>query len=195
MQDRRARLLAKPGYSQALQGPASVLGRGIIFPYTPTVQAQTQVAYSKYDLVHTNSQPYAFQSSSPPGIQVTAQFIQQTEEEAQYLAGVLHFLRVVTKMNFGQGDPEKGTPPPVLNFSAYGDQNFKNVPVLVGSFTQSYPDDVDYIETEIEGKAAQFPVTFTIAIDLMVQYSPSSVRNNYSTSAFANGTLYSNGFI
>lgn len=195
MQDKRARLLAKSGYRQALQGPASVLGRGIIFPYTPTIQAQTQVSYNKYDLVHTNSQPHAFQSSTPPSIQITATFYQQTEVEAQYLAGVLHFLRVVTKMNFGEDDPEKGTPPPVLEFSAYGDVNFNRVPVLVAGFTQSYPDDVDYIETTVQGRPAQFPSVFTVAMDLLVQYSPRATRNNFSTSAFASGNLYSGGFI
>lgn len=195
MQDKRARLLAKGGYTQALQGPASVLGRGIIFPYTPTIQSQTQVAYSKYDLVHTNSQPHAFQSSSPPGIQITATFYQQTEEEVQYLAGVLHFLRVATRMNFGQNDTERGTPPPVLEFSAYGDINYNRVPVLVGGFTQSYPDDVDYVEATVNGSVVQMPSQFTIAMDLLVQYSPRAVKNNFSTSAFANGTLYSDGFI
>lgn len=195
LSDKRARLMAKSGYSQALGGPASVLGRGIIFPYTPTIQSQTQVNYSKYELVHSNSQPYAFQSSSPPSIQVTAQFIQQTAEEAQYLAGVLHFLRVVTKMNFGEGDPDKGTPPPTLEFSAYGETNFHRVPVLVSSFTQSYPDDVDYVETSVMGKPAQFPAVFTIAMDLIVQYSPEATRSTFSTSSFASGRLYNEGFI
>lgn len=195
MEDKRARLLCKSGYNQALQGPASVLNRGIVFPYTPTIQTQVQVNYSKYDLVHTNSQPHAFQSSSPPGIQITATFYQQTTEEIQYLAGVYHFLRVVTKMNFGAGDPDRGAPPPVLEFSAYGATNYARVPVLVAGFTQSYPDDVDYVEATVNGSIVQMPTVATIAMDLLVQYSPRRTKSQFTLNGFADGTLYSKGFI
>ena len=195
MEDKRARLLCKSGYNQALQGPASVLNRGIVFPYTPTIQTQVQVAYSKYDLVHTNSQPHAFQSSSPPGIQITANFYQQTTEEIEYLAGVYHFLRVVTKMNFGEGDPDRGAPPPVLEFSAYGATNYERVPVLVAGFTQSFPDDVDYVEASIGGGVVQMPTVATIAMDLLVQYSPRRTKSEFTLNGFANGSLYRGGFI
>ncbi len=195
MEDKRARLLCKTGYNQALQGPASVLNRGIVFPYTPTIQTQVQVNYSKYDLVHTNSQPHAFQSSSPPGIQITATFYQQTTEEIQYLAGVYHFLRVVTKMNFGADDPDRGAPPPVLEFSAYGETNYARVPVLVAGFTQSYPDDVDYVEATVNGSIVQMPTVATIAMDLLVQYSPRRTKSQFTLNGFADGTLYSKGFI
>lgn len=195
MADTRAKLLCKPGYSQALQGPGAALGTkgGIVFPYTPVITTQTQVTYNKYDLTHTNYQPYAFAHGSAPMLQVTANFIQQQTEDVDYLLGVLHFLRVVTKMNFGREDPEKGTPPPVLNFSAYGPINFNNTPVLVQGFSTTYPDDIDYV-LDSSGDN-RVPAMMTIAMDLAVHYSPSKTRNQFSLNGFASGELYSKGFI
>lgn len=193
--DKRARLRCKSGYSDPLNGPGAALqrtGRGIVFPYTPTIISGVQVNYSKYELVHTNSQPYAFNNSSPPTIQVTGQFVQQTTEEAEYLAGVIHFLRVVTKMNFGTADgATAGTPPPVLQFSAYGNTNYNNVPVLVGGYNLTWPDDVDYVE--INGN--QYPTVMVISMDLIPHYNPSKVTSEFSMNAFKNGSLYSGGWI
>ena len=75
--------------------------------------------------------------------------------------------------------------------------NFQSVPVLVSSFTLAYPDDMDYIEFEVEGVGVtQLPVMMTIAIDLMPQYSPKR-QNQFSVGALASGSLYKNnkGFI
>ena len=63
----------------------------------------------------------------------------------------LHFFRTVTKMNFGENDPNAGTPPPILLFNAYGPFVFNNLPVIVKQFTFSFPDDVDYVEVTVAG--------------------------------------------
>jgi hypothetical protein len=98
-------------------------------------------------------------------------------------------------MNFGEGDPDRGAPPPVLEFSAYGPTNYERVPVLVAGFTQSFPDDVDYVEAVIDGNAIQMPTVATIAMDLLVQYSPRRVKSQFTLNEFANGSLYREGFI
>jgi len=195
MADTRAKLLCKSGYSEALNGPGAILGTkgGIVFPYTPVITTQTQVAYNKYDLTHTNYQPMAFSHSQAPMLQVTANFIQQSTEDVDYLLGALHFFRVVTKMNFGQEDPQRGTPPPVLEFSAYGPVNFSRVPVLVQGVSTTYPDDIDYVMDSSGDN--RVPAMMTIAIDLGVHYSPSKTRNQFSLNGFASGELYSRGFI
>lgn len=197
--DKRARLLTKPGYSLPATGPGSPLSktnRGIIFPYSPNITTQSSVDYNTYDTVHSNYQQHAYARTRAPNLQVAAQFINQTVDEAKYTAAAIHFLRVVTKMDFG-ADASRGTPPPVLNFSAYGAMNFQSVPVLVSSFTLAYPDDMDYIEFEVDGVGTtQLPVQMTIAIDLMPQYSPQR-QNQFSVGALASGSLYKNnkGFI
>jgi hypothetical protein len=60
----------------------------------------------------------------------------------------VHFLRSVTKMFTGD-TAYAGNPPPVLNFNAYGDHVFRNVPVVVKSFSMSLPKDTNYISTNL----------------------------------------------
>jgi hypothetical protein len=43
-----------------------------------------------------------------------------------------------------------GNPPPILKFSAYGDYVFKNIPVVVKSFSVTLPKEVDYISVDMD---------------------------------------------
>jgi hypothetical protein len=183
-------------YNSPFYGPGAPLTqtRGILFPFTPNIAVTHQVEYSQYDLVHTNYQQNAYSKTRNPNIQITGVFAPQTPAEALYTVGVMHFLRVVTKMNFGYDDADAGTPPPVLEFSAYGAYNFHRVPVLVGSFSYVYEDGVDYIEVESAGQAIQIPSLMTIAMDLLPQYSPAK-QNSFSLNEFARGDGYRRGFI
>jgi hypothetical protein len=187
-----------PTYYEPLRGPGSALQRtnGILFPYTPNISVAHAVEYSPYETVHSNYQQHAYSKTRNPTLQITANFVSQTPDEAKYTVGMMHFLRVVTKMNFGRDDPDAGTPPPVLNFSAYGDFNFNNVPVLVGSFNFIYEDGVDYVEVDATGsnQPVQIPVMMTVAIDLLPQYSPTR-QNNFNLRDFASGNGYRAGFI
>ena len=183
-------------YDIPFKGPASALRRtkGILFPFTPNISVAHQVEYSQYDLVHTNYQQNAYSKTRNPAIQLSAVFASQTPEEAAYTVGVMHFLRVVSKMHFGSGDKDAGTPPPVLEFSAYGTYNFSRVPVLLGSFNFIYEDGVDYVEVNINGEKVQIPSMMTISMDLLPQYSPAA-QNNFNLNEFASGAGYRRGFI
>ena len=178
------------------EGPGSALRttNGIIFPFTPNISVAHQVEYSQYDLVHTNYQQNAYSKTRSPTIQITGQFASQTPEEAAYTVGAMHFLRVMSKMHFGAGDPDAGTPPPVCEFSAYGAYNFHRVPVLLGDFTFNYEDGVDYVEVITGGATVQIPAMMTITVSLLPQYSPAS-QNQFNLGEFARGTGYTKGFI
>jgi hypothetical protein len=125
-------------------------------------------------------------------------FAQQTIDEAEYLVAAMHFLRVTSKMNWGQErfDADTGTPPPVLEFSAYGQYNFHRVPVLLGSFNFIYEDGVDYVEVDAPNAQGpvQVPSMMTIAMDLIPQYSPAR-QNQFTLDNFANGGGYRGGFL
>jgi hypothetical protein len=194
-QDRRARLTVKGSYSAPMNGPGAPLnqtGRGFIFPFTPNITTQNGVEYNQYATVHTNYQQNAYSKTRTPTLQVTGQFVNQTEDEAKYTAGVMHFLRVVSKSDFGS-DETAGAPPPVLQFSAYG--QFNRVPVLLTNFTFTFPDDQDYIEIEVPGQGIiHLPVMVTIAIDLLPQYSAQKQRQ-FSVREFSQGNLYRSGFL
>jgi len=182
------------GYTLPLNGPAEILRQtnGIIFPFTPVITMTNSIEYSAYDLTHTNYQVNSFNKSRPGNIQVTANFSNQTRLETTYTVGVIHFLRVATKMHFGVGDNDAGTPPPVMTFSAYGNVNFTRVPVLIGGFTINYPDDVDYVsglDPDIK-----LPALTIITLDLIPQYSPSR-QSAFNLEAFSQGRLYNAGYI
>lgn len=200
--DNRAKLLTRPAYrepygdnvgARGAFGPGAPLARtgGIVFPYTPNISVAHQVEYGSYEVVHQNYQQPAYSKTRNPQIQVTANFINQTPEETAYSVGVLHFLRVVTKMNWGPQDRDRGTPPPVLDFSAYGLYNFDNLPVLVQGFNLIYDDNVDYVEGP---EGVNMPAFMTLAIDLLPTYSPAR-QSEFSLQSFANGSLYGRGFI
>jgi len=196
MADLRARLTAKGKNNPGLNGPGAVLSvtNGIVFPFTPNIATQTQVEYTQYDLVHTNYQPYAYSKTRAPSLQITGAFANQIKEDFEYTVGVLHFLKCNTKMFFGDDSEYAGAPPPLLNFSAHGANNFKNVPVLIGGFTVSYPDDVDYVEGEIGDETVKLPAIMSIAIDLLPHYSAAK-QQEFSLAEFSTGKLYKNGFI
>lgn len=188
----RARLLTRSAYTEPFNGYGAPLAKtsGILFPYTPNISVAHQAEYGTYEIVHTNYQQPAYSKTRNPQIQVTANFINQTIEETAYTAGVIHFLRVVTKMEWGASSAP-GTPPPVLDFSAYGLVNFENVPVLVQGFNIIYEDGVDYVQGPDN---IHLPVLMTISIDLLPSYSP-GLQSTFSLQDFANGNLYSRGFI
>lgn len=198
MTDQRARLKVRGSYTVPFQGPGSPLARtdnGIIFPFTPTINYQHQTEYSQYDLVHTNYAINSFVKSRPGNIQISAQFHHQTIDEAVYTVGVIHFLKVCSKMNFGINDRDAGTPPPLLSFSAYGPINFQNVPVFIGNYSFSYPEDVDYVNVNTSVGNVQLPVSMTISIDLIPHYSPEFTSSKFTINDLASGNLYRNGFL
>ena len=170
--------------------------RGIMFPYQPDIVYSQSVNYNGYDLVHTNYTVQAYRNTPSPQIQLTAQFSNVTEQEHEYMRAVIHFLRVVTKSFFGFGDvseqaPTAGTPPPILRFSSMGESQFKNIPVLVGTFSTTYDSTVDLKF----GPGGHMPAMQTIAIDLIVQQTPDRQKKDFSMRGYKNGQLYREGFV
>ena len=148
--DWRVRLALAPQaqYLYNVARPGDLLwplaGKGVIFPYTPTIQTAYRANYQSYDLTHSNMRGYFYQSSSPQDIQITGTFTAQDTAEANYLLAVIHFLKSATKMFYGQ-DSQNGAPPPPLYLSGFGTYQFREHPVLLSSFNLNLPNDVDYI--------------------------------------------------
>jgi len=193
----RARLTVSGRNNIYFQGPAEVLTRtnGILFAQQPDIMYGQGVNQTPINLTHTNYTTYAYGGTPSPTLQVTAQFSNTTEQEHLYTQGVIHFLRSVTKMFYGIGDrgntPVAGTPPPVLRFSAFGSQQFQEVPVVIGSFNIPFQSDTDLVE--VNGQS--LPAVQTIALDLLVTVNPAKQKRVFSKSAFVNGSLYGQGFI
>jgi hypothetical protein len=126
---------------------------GLIWPYTPTISTNQNVDYQPIATVHTNQDFHVYSKTPALEIQVNGEFTVQNQLEGQYALAALHFMRTVTKMNFGDSDSNAGTPPPVLLFNAYGPFVFNDVPVIVKSYTMEFPKDVDYVQVIVQGQS------------------------------------------
>lgn len=151
MHDWRVRLSIPPDFfaKSKMFAPLMKSGMSLVFPYTPTITINQSASYQDLNVTHQNYQFFAYQSSRIEQISINAPFNVEDAMQAQYWIAALHFFRSATKMY--TGDVENfGSPPPILRFNAYGDYVFKNVPVIIKSFTIDLPQDVDYIATDME---------------------------------------------
>lgn len=209
--DKRARLRPKGGYQLPFQGPALVLAADgeLVFPYTPTITYNRTSNYGSYDLPHTNYQPKYWQNTTSPNIQLTAQFTSNTEEEARYTVGALHFLRVCQLGHFGASDPMRGSPPPIIEFSAYGRHMFENFPVIISDVSYTLDSEVDYVEyndtTTLTGDFRDFqanpqgatvvPTSIIVAVSLTHQPNLTQMRDEFTVQSIADGSLLGRGFV
>ena len=137
-----------------LLGPLANDG-GIVFPLTPSIIIQHQANYNALAQTHSNYPFYAYENSEPANLTIVGEFPVQNQSDAQYWVGTLHFLRSASKMFFGGDDTaNRGNPPPILTLNGYGYHVFKNVPVIITSFTVELTQGVDYISTSQNNKIA-----------------------------------------
>ena len=154
-QDLRARLSLSPGQANMfykdsgnqLLAPLRATD-GVVWPYTPTINVTYAANYTGTNLAHTNYTQQNYSHSSIDSISLVGQFTSNTPSEAAYVLAVINFLRASTKMFYGQ-DNLRGTPPPVLRFSAYGAYMFNSVPVVVASYNSDLTDAYDYMEASV----------------------------------------------
>lgn len=120
---------------------------GVIFPYTPSINIVYSAGYNAQDITHSNYKIYTYKNSAVEAITIAADFTAQDSVEANYLLAVIHFFRSVTKMFYGQDqNPSRGVPPPLVYLRGFGQYQFDWHPVVISSFTHTFPQDVDFVE-------------------------------------------------
>ena len=140
--------------------PLSHTGDRMVFPYTPTIILSHTANYNQVQPIHNNYPFFAYQNSSVDQLVITGQFYNQNSIEAQYWIACLHYLRSVTKMDYGTG-PNAGTPPPIVKLNGYGEYVFKDTPVIVTNFTVDMPNEVDYVATGIVGEQGEPKIDYS----------------------------------
>ena len=135
--------IAADGLLSPLQ--ESTTGGHMVFPYTPTIIISHSAAYNTVSPIHNNYPFFAYQNSQVDAMTIVGQFYCQNATEARYWMACLHYLRTMTKMDYGIGST--GSPPPIAKLNGYGDYVFNNVPVIIQNFTVDMPNEVDYIST------------------------------------------------
>lgn len=171
--------------------PQSGGTNGLIWPYTPTINYNYTAEWSPYTLTHTNYEPLAYNRSMVGEITISGMFTAQNAEEAEYSMAAIHFFRTITKMHYGQTDPKRGTPPPVLLLSGHGTGMFNDVPVVVKNWNHELLPDVDYVEVPIRGGngTGWVPAKFTLFVTLGIQPNLEKVRKDFNLDKFRTGEL------
>jgi hypothetical protein len=191
--DHRVRLKVPASYliGQAA-GPNSTLvkSQGIIFPYTPTIGQEYIASYNSVPITHSNYAQYFYKNSSVGAISLSAKFTVQNEYEAEVFFSVVHLLRALTKMRYGDDD-NAGSPPPVCRLFAYGDAIMNNVPVAISSFKLDLPDNVDYFTTKSQSSA---PTLSTISLTLTPIYSRNEMQK-FTVTDWLSNNLRSKGYL
>ena len=194
------------------------------FPYTPQVEYGVDVKYDNFSLTHTNYQPYAYTRTENPTLSLTCKFSAHTTDHFNQSAFAIRFLQTYTKMNYGLTDPDRGLPPRIMRFYAYGGQLFYDVPVVINKFSMTFPEDIDYVKGDIDfggqvkgtperssskdstpnqspaeqnqiNNTIWLPMLFTIHISLLVQQNLSRTVHEFNLNDFAQGNLANKGYI
>ena len=195
--------------------------KGMLFPYTPTVNFGATANYSQWHFTHSNYPQNNYTNSMPTEIQITGTFTAQTNEEGRYMLAVLRFLRASTMIEFGAAAARKGfagTPPPVLRFNYLGSHQFNNVPVVLNTYNYLLEDTIDYVEVDLPGNLQNIdvgrlgksvlgdtfftdnsrtyvPTQIVITVMLTVQQNALKVRDKFDLDKFKSGALVNKGFI
>jgi hypothetical protein len=166
--------------TRATSGPNNELGvenlHGIIFPYTPTISISGGAQYEEQGITHQNYAFFAYQHSKAEVIQISAPFFVTDSVEGQAWVKALTFLRASTKMF------QDGNPPPMFKFNAYGDYVFKDIPVIVKTYSVDLPTGVDYIAAG----TSHVPTKSTFNVTLQPVYSRDKVKT-FNLQSFING--------
>jgi hypothetical protein len=179
-------------------------GGHMVFPFTPTIIIGHSANYDALAPAHTNYPFPIYSNSQVDDIVVTGEFYVESEDDARYWLACVHYLRSVTKMNYGTDDENAGAPPPLVKLNGYGDYIFKNVPCVVTNFTVDLPADVDYVSASIEGgadsvsqqvvssKVTWAPTQSQMSVTLRPTYSR-RLTSSFNLKEFVNGDYLKNG--
>jgi hypothetical protein len=198
--DTRARLALSPGAGNILyRDPSNELLRpltttdGVVWPYTPSINVGYSAAYTGNQVIHNNYASQSYGQSMVEQITCVGQFTANTPAEAEYLLSVLHFLKSATKSFFGQ-DTNRGTPPPVLRFSAHGPYMFNSVPVVISATNLDFEQTVDYINAKVASgdngvdSTTRVPSLITINVTLLPVISRQR-QTEFGLEKYARGEL------
>jgi hypothetical protein len=122
--------------------------RGIFWPLTPAMVIQHSANYNTMEQVHSNYPHFAYQNSQVDQMNIIGEFPVQNQDDARHWVATINFLRTATKMFFGSDQEHKGSPPPILHLSGYGDHMFNKVPVILNTFNVELRQGIDYISTD-----------------------------------------------
>lgn len=165
--------------------PLAATNNSMVFPYTPNIYMTHSANYNTLQPTHSNYPFYVYQNSAVDQFTIQGEFTAENAKEGEYIIAVMHYLKSITKMSYGESS-NKGAPPPVVRLNGYGDYVFKNVPVIVQQYNMTLPPDVDYIQVDLGPNGSWAPTKADISVAVAPIYSRDDV-NKFSLDAFVSG--------
>jgi hypothetical protein len=182
---------------------------GFLFPYTPSISASGESAWTSHDLVHQNFDILSYQRTPSAQISLTGKFTVQNFREGEYAIAAIHFLRTMTKMHYGANSTTTsstssstttstsastttpstaGTPPPVLRLRGYGTYMFNDLRCVIKGYSFTFDENANlvWIETT-SGGTVWLPPLFNITVNIALQYSPTKIRKDFNLETFRTG--------
>ena len=148
---------------------------GVVFPIQPSVTLSTKANYTTIEPTHNNYPFMSYKNSQVDEIQINGKFIAETNKDAGYWIAATTFFKTATKMFYGKGE-NAGNPPIVCQLNGYGPNVFENVPVVVKSFSISFPEDVNYIKCTKYSAGTWVPIISTLNIVVQPIYERENLR-------------------
>jgi hypothetical protein len=97
-------------------------------------------------------------------------------------------------MYFGKLAGDKaGLPPPILQFTGYGNYMFNDLKVVLKNHSFALEDTVDYVNIKIGETVTRVPSMLTISCALGVQQTPTAMRETFNLNEFRTGALMRGG--
>lgn len=160
------------------------------FDVSPRVSESRQANYHEINITHHPGTILKYEKTSSRSWTISARFVSRTQEEATINQEDLNIIRSWVMPFYGGGteknDPSMlGAPPPVLKLSGYGAKNISPIPVVLESYSTSWPNDIDYLPTNT---GDPFPVIMEIELTLKESYSPAEY-SKFNLFAYKTGDL------
>lgn len=163
----------------------------LIFPFNPTILFGNSANYSQVHPTHTNYVYNAYQNSQVSEITINGEFFNESLDDCRYWIAVIHYLRTMTKMFYGEG-PLSGNPPLICRLNGYGKHVLNNIPVVISNFTTDLPNDIDYIPVTVDGELNYVPSQSLITVTVAPQYSRRT-QSTFNLKQFAQGGFVKSG--
>lgn len=192
-----------------LENPASTTdARGnrterIVFNVTPSLTESGTATYRNVEPTQAPGSFHVYEGSSLRQFSLDdVKLLARTVDEAKDKLRIMNLIRGWTKPYFGRGNAanKNGLPPDVLLLSAYGYRNLVRIPVIIQSYSISYPNDTDYLhiprESSEQGAGAVaeslVPIVSTVTLQLQEVRSMTEM-NSFNLTSYKLGDLGSWG--
>jgi len=172
---------------------------GLVFPYTPDIDFNHTINYEETDILHSNLAVQHYKNTPPPTISLKADFTADTPKNGEYMYAVIHFLRSISKCEFGEtvaayssitgsgSGNREAVPPPILYLNGWGNL-IDNIPVVIKSFGISLGKDKHYVN--VAKYNVWLPTDITISIQMAIQFNLDMYKHLFDLNDYKNMVLF-----